>query len=294
MVFKPTAFLEPTTLEEACELLSQYGKHARVLAGGTTIYELAKRGLADEVRQLVSLRSLPLRYVRRDQVGLHVGASTTLAEFMASPEVLSDASLRAVSEALHEIRPMQVQSVATVGGEICTSLPLLDLPPALLAVDAAVVIQGTRGRRTIPLGEFLVDFFLNALGNGELMVEALIPNQPERSFSTFLKFGRTAYDFNLVNVASRLAFASDGPCSDARIFLGGVGRVPLRAVTSEEKLKGERVDEKSISRAVDSLEKFKVIPQIHGDSEYKRDVALVLVRECLKRLAEPAKVAVQP
>lgn len=294
MVFKPTAFFEPATVDEACELLSQYGKHARILAGGTAIYELAKRGLVDEVRQLISLRTVPLKYVRRDEQGVHVGATTTLADFMAAQEVVADPSLRAVFEALHEIRPMQVQSVATVGGEICTSLPLLDLPPALLAVDTTVVIQGKKGRRTLPLGEFLVDFFLNALGKGELMVEALIPKQPERSSSVFLKFGRTAYDFNLVNVACRLAFAMDGTCSGARIFLGGVGRVPLRAVTSEEKLKGERVNEKSISRAVDSLEKFRAIPQIHGDSEYKRDVALVLIRECLKRAAEPANVAVHP
>ncbi len=158
MVFKPTAFLEPTTLDEACDLLSEYGKHARVLAGGTAIYELAKRGLADEVKQLISLRNIPLKYVRRDELGVHVGATTTLAEFMTAPEVVADASLRAVFEALHEIRPMQVQTVATVGGEICTSLPLLDLPPALLAVDTAVVIQGKKGRRTLPLERILSGF----------------------------------------------------------------------------------------------------------------------------------------
>ena len=85
MVFKPTDFFEPTTLDEVCELLFQYGKHARIIAGGTAIYELAKRGLADEVKQLISLRSVPLRYVRMDEQGLHVGATTTLAEFMVAP-----------------------------------------------------------------------------------------------------------------------------------------------------------------------------------------------------------------
>jgi carbon-monoxide dehydrogenase medium subunit len=288
MVFKPTAYFEPTTLDEVCELLLQYGKHARIMAGGTAIYELAKRGLADEVKQLISLRNVPLKYVRRDEQGLHVGATTTLADFIAAPEIISDASLRVLSEALHEIRPMQVQAVATVGGEICTSLPLLDLPPALLAVDASVVSQGEQGRRTISLSEFLVDFFLNTLEKGEFMVEAVIPRQPERSSSAFLKFGRTAYDFNLVNVACRLTFDSNGTCSDARIFLGGVSRVPLRAVASENEIRGRRIDDQSISRAVDSLMKFRAIPQIHGDSEYKRDVAVVLVRECLKRTMERA------
>ena len=286
MAFHPTDCFEPSTPEEVCRVLSQYGKHARVIAGGTAIYELAKRGLADEVNQLVSLRNVPLKYVRRDERGLHVGATTPLAEFERSSEVNRDPSLQVLAEAIREIRPMQVRDVATVGGEICTSLPLLDLPPALLAIDTLAIIQGESGRRTIPLSEFLVDFFLNALKNGEFLVEALIPKQPECSGSAFLKFGRTAYDFNLVNVATRLTLAQDGTCSDARIILGGVGRVPLRAAASENEIKGRRIDDQTVARAAEALGEFKAIPQIHGDAGYKRDIARVLVRDCVKRAAE--------
>lgn len=278
-------YFEPTTPEEVCGLLSQYGKQARVIAGGTAIYELAKRDMASEVKQLVSLRKVPLKYVRRDEQGLHVGATTPLAELAGSSEVNSD-PLQVLADALREIRPMQVRAVATVGGEICTSLPLLDLPPALLALDTIAIIQGESGRRTIPLNEFLVDFFLNALNRSEFLVEALIPKQPECSGSAFLKFGRTAYDFNLVNVATRLTLAQDGTCSDARIILGGVGRVPLRAAASENEIKGRRIDDETVARAAQALGEFKAIPQIHGDAGYKRDIARVLVRDCVRRAAE--------
>ena len=290
MVFKPSDYFQPTTPEEVCELLSKYGKHARILAGGTAIYELAKRGLADEVKEIISLRKIPLRYVRRDGEGLHVGSATTLADLMAAEQTRNDPSMLVLMEALHEIRPMQVRAVATVGVEICTSLPLLDLPTALLAVDTEVVIQGPTGRRTILLEEFLVDFFLNTLGKGEFMIEALIPTQPAHCGAAFMKFGRTAYDFNLVNAGVRLALDAKRVCMDPRIFLGGVGRVPFRAASSENELRGSEIDGQSISRAVEALGQFKALPQIHGDAEYKRDLAKVLLRDCIKRASERSLV----
>lgn len=288
MTFRPTDYFEPSTPEDVCGLLSQYGKHARVISGGTAIYELAKRGLADEVKQLISLRNVPLNYVRRDEHGLHVGSTMTLAELSEREEIRNEHSLQLLLESLQEIRPIQVKTVATVGGEICTSLPLLDFPSALLAVDAHVIIQGPKGRRSMALGDFLVDFFLNALESGEFLIETLIPKQPKHSGSAFMKFGRTAYDFNLVNVATRLTITPNEICSDSRIFLGGVGRVPVRATSSEGAMRQQRIDESAYARASEALDEFKAIPQIHGSPEYKRDIARVLVRNCLSRAAERA------
>ena len=283
MGFHPSDYFAPSTPDEVCSLLMQYGKHARLIAGGTAIYELTKRGLADEVKQLISLRNLPLKYVLQNGDGLHIGTMTSLADLARAPEIREDPSLRVVSEALSEIRPNQVRNVATIGGEICTSLPLLDLPPALLAVDTLLIVQGKGGKRSIPLSTFLVDFFLNALRPGEFLIEALLPKQPARSGSAFMKFGRTAYDFNLVNVATRLSLASDNTCTDARIYLGGVGRVPMRATASENELRGRKIEDGAVDRASEALGAFKAIPQIHGDAEYKRDIARVLVRDCVKR-----------
>jgi len=266
----------------------QYGKHARLIAGGTAIYELAKRGLADEVKQLISLRKLPLKYVSQDSEGLHIGALTSLTELGRASEIRDNLSMCVVAEALSEIRPNQVRNVATIGGEICTSLPLLDLPPALLAVDTILIVQGKDGKRRIPLTKFLVDFFLNALKPGEFLIEALIPKLPLHSTSAFMKFGRTAYDFNLVNVATWLSFTSSNVCEDARIFLGGVGRVPLRAVASENELRGREVGDEAAGKASLASGDFKAIPQIHGDAKYKQEIARVLIRNCVKRAVERA------
>lgn len=254
-----------------------------MIAGGTAIYELAKRGLADEVKQLISLRNLPLKYVSQDSDGLHIGTTTSLTELGRAPEIRENPALRVVAEALAEIRPNQIRNVATIGGEICTSLPLLDLPPALLAVDTILIVQGKDAKRRIPLTEFLVDFFLNALKPGEFLIEALIPKQPPDSASAFMKFGRTAYDFNLVNVATWISLTQNNTCKDVRIFLGGIGRIPVRAVASENELRGREVGDEVADKASLALGDFKIIPQIHGDAKYKQEIARVLIRDCVKR-----------
>jgi CO/xanthine dehydrogenase FAD-binding subunit len=123
--FHPAAHFEPSTPEEVSSLLLEYGKTARIIAGGTAIYELVKRGMASDIRQIISLRKLPINYVKADSHGLHVGAMTTISELLKTNALDAQASLRVVAEALHEIRPVQVQNVATIGGEVCLSLPLL-------------------------------------------------------------------------------------------------------------------------------------------------------------------------
>jgi carbon-monoxide dehydrogenase medium subunit len=125
----------------------------------------------------------------------------------------------------------------------------------------------------------------------EFLVEAIIPKQPQRCGSAFLKFGRTAYDFNLVNVAVSISVGNGETCSDARIYLGGVGRTPLRASVSEKEIKGKRIDNQAILKAAASLGHFMAIPQIHGNAEYKRDIARVLLRDCVC-LAKERAVAI--
>jgi CO/xanthine dehydrogenase FAD-binding subunit len=79
-----------------------------------------------------------------------------------------------------------------------------------------------------------------------------------------MKFGRTAYDFNLVKVATRLETTANETCSGSRIYLGGVGQVPMRATRSEEAIRQQRIDENAFEKTAEALDEFKATPQIHG------------------------------
>lgn len=288
-VFRPSAFLFTEDKEEALRTLKNRGKHAHVIAGGTGFYELAKRGYVPEVKELVSLMKLGLDYVREEDASITMGATSRLQNLLDSG-IFAKNGLEAISDALAEIRPVQVRNVATVGGEVCISVPIVDLPSSLLACGASVKIMSAGGNeRTVPLESFYIDAFLTILAYGEIVKEITVPKAPGNSHSAFVKFGRTAYDFNLVNAAVSLSVKDDGRIGSARVFLGGVKRIPLHAVNFEKKLAGKSLDEKLVTEAAeDSFDKEKLLPSVHGSSDYKMAVLPVILRDCVMKAYERA------
>jgi len=283
-VFRPKEFLFSEDREVTLRRLKEERKRAHVIAGGTGFYELARRGYVPEVKKLVSLMKLGLDYIRDDKSVLTVGATTRLQTFLDSGFADED-GLEAVGDALREIRPVQVRNVATIGGEICISVPIVDLPTALLACGARIrILSSNNEERSLELEDFYIDAFLTKLKYGEIVKEVAIPKKmsSDREHSAFVKFGRTAYDFNLVNAAVSLAVKDEGRVSSIRTFLGGIRRTPVRATNFEEKLLGKRIDEKTVIEAAkDAFEKEKLLPSVHGSADYKMAILPIALRDCI-------------
>jgi len=288
-VFRPRDFLLTDNREEVLSRLKSEGKHAHIIAGGTGFYELARRGYIPEVKHVVSIMKLGLDYVRDEAASVTIGATAKLQDLLDSG-VGEIRGLEAIGDALREIRPVQVRNVATVGGEICISVPIVDLPTALLACGASLGIISPQGTEyAISLEDFYIDAFLTKLKYGEIVKEVSIPKKSEES-SAFVKIGRTAYDFNLVNVAVSLSSKTDGRLSSLRVFLGGIKRTPFRATNFEKKLLGKRVDERTIMEAAEeAFEKEKLFPSVHGSSEYKMELLPIVLRDCILKAYERKK-----
>ena len=178
-VFRPKEFLLTDKKEEALGRLKNEGKHAHIIAGGTGFYELARRGYIPEVKHVVSIMKLGLDYVRDGETSVTVGATTKLQALLESGVGESE-GLEAIGDALREIRPIQVRNVATVGGEICISVPIVDLPTAFLACKASLAVISPLGEEyAIDLEDFYVDAFLTKLKYGEIVKEVTLPKKPE-------------------------------------------------------------------------------------------------------------------
>lgn len=281
--FRPERFLLSEDVDEVLGRLSAEGKRAHVIAGGTGFYELARRGYIPEVKSVVSIMKLGLSYMRKEGGSVRVGATTTLQALLESGT--GDApGLEALGDALREIRPVQVRNVATVGGEVCISVPLVDLPTALLTCGASVAVVSPKGEREESLDGFYIDAFLTRLKYGEIVKEVRIPAPPPGARSAFVKFGRTSYDFNLVNVAISLNAGDGGRLERVRAFVGGIGRAPLRASEFEKRLTGNIADEKTVmDAAAASFEEKDILPSVHGSKEYKYAMIPVVMRDCLLR-----------
>ncbi|MEM4310822.1 MAG: xanthine dehydrogenase family protein subunit M [Nitrososphaerales archaeon] len=277
--FAPDEYLKPNSIEEVVNLLQRYGDKARIVAGGTALYELAKRGMIPQVKKMIDLEYLNLRYVRSDEEGIKIGCMVKIYELANSP-ILDIHPYYSIKEAALNIRPVQIRNMATVGGEICSAIPFLDLPTVFLALDAKLRIIGPKGERKIDMDGFYFDYFLTSLGNGEFVIEVMIPKLPDKTGSAFLKFERTAVDLPLVNVGVSL-MNKNGECKNVRIALGG-GRTHVRIKSLERALEGKRFNDKILDDIVQSLsDEFKPISSAHASTEYKLEIAKILLRDAL-------------
>jgi len=277
--FRPKEFFSPESLVDALQLLEGYRRDARVIAGGTGIYELAVRNYIPEVKYLVSVMNLDLSYVKEEEGFLHIGATTRLQQLLED-KLINTAGVGAITDALRSIRPLQIRNVATVGGEVCISVPNVDLPTALMACSAQVVIASVKGERVVALDDFYNDIFWPKLKSNEIVTEIRFKKQKDM-VSAFLKLGRTAADFNLVNVATSLR-VDNNLITDIKLVVGGIGRSPLRFKDLEEALINKRPERELIENvAVKAFHDYEILPSVHGSAEYKRLILPVLIRNCV-------------
>ena len=150
---------------------------------------------------------------------------------------------------IHAILGQSEQCIATHPSDMCV---------ALAALDAVIRVQGPKGEREIPIGDFHrlpgntpnVDTNLQA---NELITAVDLPMLPPTTRSHYLKVrDRASYAFALVSVAAVIDFGSDRTITSARIALGGVAHKPWRALEAEKMLAVQKADENVFQAAADA------------------------------------------
>jgi CO/xanthine dehydrogenase FAD-binding subunit len=287
-------YLQPGTVSEAVQLLTQYHDRAIVLGGGTFVHGLAARHVLPKVDAFIDLQRTGLTFVRLQPDGLAVGATTTFAELCTSEHVSSNPALGAVLDALH-YPPPQIRNMATVGGCIASATPLFDLPIALMALDSRVKAEGPKGGREIGLHTFYLDYFEHVLERTELLTEVLVPKCPSKSASAFLKAETNANDLALLNVAVRVTLNDGGVCTDARVVVGGgIGKVPVRAVSCEDVLKGRKPSASLLRESGDVVAlDIHPVSDHRTSAKYRTTIGKVYVRRALERALARVGVSLQ-
>ena len=294
LAFKPKSYLRPRTEDELSNQLRSFGERAKIIAGGTGIYEVAHRGLLSDVEVLIDINGLNLSYVSVGSESLNIGAATTMSQLARSSELASRQEFSGVFDALAQIQPLQVKNVATIGGAICTALPFFDLPVSLLSLDATVRV-GPSGKIK-KLSEFLLGYFAVALEEGEFVKEIQLPLAKTRS-SSFLKFGLTHDDWALINCGVSLSLNPAGKIVEPIVvFGGGVGEKPVRAKAVETALSGIDAGDSEKIKAIfsESVQKeIETVTDIRSTAEYRLQLAKVLggraVIQACKRVLDTRK-----
>lgn len=284
----------PTTLASAVELLQRHGGAARPLAGGTDLIDHVRTGrLQPDV--IVDVKHIPeLNELSVNAEGLRLGAAVSCRRIVASQEIQQQFS--ALHDACSIIGGMQIQSRASVGGNLCTSGAAADTTPALIALEAQCVIAGPAGTRTLPVEEFCTGPAQNVLGPGELLVELQIPAPSQagdsRAGSHYRRFiPRNEMDIAVVGVGAALRI-ENGRIAVARVGLGAVAPRPLLAREVGEFVLGKEPNEETFAGAgILARRLISPIDDHRGTREFRIQVTGVLVQRVL---AEAARRATGP
>lgn len=279
-----TEYFTPAGNEELLDLLAKYGDAALIVAGGSFVHGLDARNLLLGIEALIDIQKLGLKQIKLDSSGLSIGATVTFCDLQQCSEIQNTAVHGAIRDALH-YPPLQIRNVATVGGNIASACPYFDLPTAFMALDGVVKAQGPGGDRDIALQEFFAGMFENTLNDGEFVTGLFLPQLAGRSCSAFIKLETNANDLAIVNVAVRVTLDKDGICDEARVAIGGgVAETPVRAVTSEKLLQGEKMSDELLQQAGAAVASdLQPMSDHRASAEYRTAVAKILVQRALQR-----------
>jgi CO/xanthine dehydrogenase FAD-binding subunit len=289
MDMKPAAFQyhDPATTVEALALLAQFGDEAKALAGGQSLVPLMNFRLARPAR-LVDLNLIDeLSYLRVEQDTLCIGAMTRQRALERSPLVAAGWPL--LQEATAYIGHAPIRNRGTVGGSLAHADPAAELPAVMATLDAALVIRGPDGERTLRSEEFYLSYLTTALAPDELLVEIRVPVLPPRTGWAFAEVSRRHGDFALVGVAALVTLSEDETIHGARLAFTGVAPTPLRAKQAEGLLVGQRPAD-PLFREASLLASAGLEPEsdLHASADYRREIGAVLARRALVQAAARA------
>jgi CO/xanthine dehydrogenase FAD-binding subunit len=267
----------PDRIEDALSLLADGGAETVPIAGGTNlIVDIRARRVAPG--RLVSLSRIDaLRRIELSGRRMTIGGRTTVSDLLRSPEIAGHGA--ALTDAARVFAGQMVRNTATVAGNIACGSPAADLVPPLLALDAEIVLTSATGRRTMPLADYFTGYKTDVRRADELITEISWPTPGPRSANRFYKLARRKGDaITVTGVAVTLAVAN-GICTKARIALGAVAPIVMRARRAEALIEGRAPTPAAIDEAGrEAARECSPIDDIRASADYRRHTVHMLTR----------------
>jgi xanthine dehydrogenase small subunit len=241
------SYLRPSNLADVLELLAE-NPDARLVAGSTDWgVELnirhARAAVSIGIDRLDELRGLTIG----DRV-IEIGAALSLSEV----ERALAGRVPLLAQLFPTFASRLIRNGATLGGNLGTGSPIGDAAPALLALDASLVLASRDGEREVRLAEYFTGYRRTVKRPGELIKTIRIP-APLAPLTAFHKIAKRRFDdISSVAVAFALELES-GVVRDIKIGLGGVAATPLRAFDTEAALTGQPWTSETAAAAADVL-----------------------------------------
>ncbi|MFC1640029.1 FAD binding domain-containing protein [Gemmatimonadota bacterium] len=283
-------FHRPTSIAETCEMLTEYGESASMVAGGTDV-------LVDLRRKRIA----PARLIGIDRVnemdGIRAGRGEVVVGSLVTAAGIADNRMlrrrfSVLTQAAEELGSPPIRNRATIGGNLVTARPAGDLLPPLMVLDARVRLVSQGGEREIPVDRFITGPGKTKIRTNEVLTQVVMPRPDPASGGAYIKFGaRSSCEISIVSVAVFVSFTPAGRrIKSAKIVLGAVAPKPIGCPRAEELLVGAAPGEKAFAAAGSAAARAaRPISDHRGSARYRRQMVEVLTRRALGSACRSAR-----
>ena len=290
----PFAYEAPSTIDDAVAVLEKHGDKARPIAGGTDVLVQARANRWD-LEAIVDVKNIQ----ELTEIIHYPDGSTSIGAATPCYKIYEDDLVRAkypgIIDAVEMIGGIQIQSRASLGGNLCNSSPSADGICPLIAYNAVCHIAGPGGEgahRDVPVAEFCTGPGSNVLQRGEILVAMVLPAPERNSGAAYVRFiPRNEMDIAVcgAGVGVRLNDAGD-TFEDAIVALAAVAPVPLVVPEAADALIGNPVNDATIAKAAAAAKAAaRPIADMRGTIDQRKHLSEVLTRRMINKAVERAR-----
>jgi xanthine dehydrogenase small subunit len=273
--YEGRSFVRPAALADALRILRD--EPGTVIVAGSTDWGVEVNLRGRRAERVLAVDRLPeLRGVITTAERVEIGAAETLTEI----ERRLKGRVPLLAQMFPQFASRLIRNGATLGGNLGTGSPIGDSPPALLALEAEIVLASVDGMRVVPLSDYFTGYRRSARRPDELITAIRVP-LPVAPLTAFHKIAKRRFD-DISSVAVGFALdVAEGVVRRARIGLGGVAATPIRALATEAALEGQPWTAATVRAAAEVLRGEGTPMDDHRASSAYRAATL---RHCLLKV----------
>ncbi len=286
----PFEYYAPKTTEEALQNLTDLGYSGKVLAGGQSLIPAMNFRMA-RPSALVDLNNIAeLAYIKlTDDGGIAIGTMTRDNAVEHDPIVKQRMPI--VAETMGYIAHPQIRARGTFGGAIAHADPAAQLPALSLALNAKLLVKRKGAERWVTAEEFIVGPFMTVLEPEDMLAEVVLPPLAPRTAGSYKQVSRQRGGYAQAATISVVSLDDRNRVKDVRCVLFSVGETPILSKYAAKVLVGNEPTEAAIADVAAYAAKNECDPgsDLHGTTEYRRQLVEVLVRRALTEAVLRAK-----
>lgn len=280
---KNIRFVQPDTVVHALEFLHEHPK-ARIVAGGTDLLPEYREKEDNAITGFIDImRIRELSGISFDDHAAHIGALATHA-MIAQNGTLKE-RLPVLSAACSHVGSPQIRNLGTIGGNIITMSACADTLPALLVLEARMVMRSLHKTRTITVEEYIDEKRKQLVPPGEMLIKIVCDLPDEVPLSYFFKLSRRAAAAKARMTVARTAYIESGQVRNLRLSVGAVTSLALRYREAEKLIEGKAVTDQLCCQAGERVvHDMLAVTGRRKSAAYKIPVLTEMVRRSLEGL----------